>query len=53
MNLTLISQAFEEGVKSALKFFQGAGGRKALSEHAEAVIKNMDKAAKAAKRVGK
>ena len=53
MNPTLISRAFEEGVKAALKFFQGSGGQKTLTEGAETVMKNMAKAVKVAKQVRK
>ena len=53
MSLESIGRAFEEGVKAALKFFQGDGGPKALAKGGETVRKNMSKVAKAAKQVSK
>jgi hypothetical protein len=49
----MIARAFEEGVKAALKFFQSPGTREALARAADTVMKNMKRAASAARKVKK
>lgn len=51
--MNLVTKAFGEGVKAALKFFQSPATREAAAKAAEAVMKNMTKAVKLAKRVKK
>jgi len=53
MSTSLIAKAFEQGVKAALKFFQGSGGHKSAAKSAETVMRNMEKAVRAAKKVRK
>jgi len=47
----MIGRAFEEGVKAALKFFKSPATREALAKAAETVMKNMKRAANAARKV--
>jgi hypothetical protein len=49
----MIARAFEEGVKAALRFLQSPGTREALAKAADTVMKNMKKAATAARKVKK
>ena len=53
MATNLISKAFEEGVKAALKLFQGPVDPKTLARSAEKVMKSLQRAVHAATRVAK